>query len=93
MAEVVATKLSHCLRGKDVDASIKALGVGAYIAFVLVPECTTLLVMEDMKVADEAEARAIMVESSQAGMLLHPEDEVVAREDEEDCWAGLWRLV
>ncbi|KPI45353.1 uncharacterized protein AB675_2358 [Cyphellophora attinorum] len=83
MAEVIASKLSSSLSGKDVDDTLRRIGIGQYVQFVLVPECTALLVMEDMKVAEE-EARVIMIESSHAGVLLHPEDEVVHRQDEED---------
>lgn len=82
MAEVIAAELSHCLSGRDTDPALKALGVGPYVSFVLVPECTTCLVMDDMAVSEE-DARTIMRESSQAGMLIHPEDDIVTRQDDD----------
>lgn len=83
MAEGIAQELSRFMKGKVAHELIKAIGVGPFIANVLVPELTQRLIMEDLKLQDEAKARTIMHESTYAGMILHPEDEKVERHDDD----------
>lgn len=83
MAKIIASKLLNNLSGKDIDAPLRTISVRPYVFFILVPECITLLIIEAIKVSEE-EARTIMAESSQAGILIYPEDEAVVRQDEED---------
>ncbi|RMZ90676.1 hypothetical protein DV736_g2098, partial [Chaetothyriales sp. CBS 134916] len=59
------------------DHVVRAAGIGAYVAAVLVPECTMRLVMEDIKTRSQDWAREVLSESSDIGRLLNPDDDRV----------------
>lgn len=67
------------------DDLIPMTGVAAYVQAVLVPELAVLLVKEDMGVG-EGKARAILAESADLGVLVHPEEEeeVELQDDNDD---------
>ncbi|RMD40069.1 hypothetical protein DV735_g5057, partial [Chaetothyriales sp. CBS 134920] len=65
------------------DHVVRAAGVGAYVAAVLIPECTLRLVMEDMKTRSQDRARDILAESSDIGRLLNPDDDRIELVDGE----------
>jgi hypothetical protein len=66
------------------DKVARAAGVGGYVNAVLVPELAVRLVMEDMGFKDEQQARDVLSESSNLGILLNADDENVVREEEEE---------
>ncbi|KAL2402457.1 hypothetical protein ABEF95_014613 [Exophiala dermatitidis] len=72
--------LNQALRS---DSALRAAGVGGYVNAVLVPELTSLLVKEDMRLKNGEEARNVLDESSQIGALLNPDDDHVEREDDD----------
>ncbi|RMZ76155.1 hypothetical protein DV738_g5125, partial [Chaetothyriales sp. CBS 135597] len=65
------------------DNVVHAAGVGAYVAAVLIPECTMRLVMEDMRTRSQDRARDILAESSDIGRLLNPDDDRIELVDGE----------
>jgi hypothetical protein len=65
------------------DKVARAAGVGGYVNAVLVPELAVRLVMEDMNLQDERQARDVLNESSNVGILLNADDENATREDED----------
>ncbi|EXJ86936.1 hypothetical protein A1O3_03890 [Capronia epimyces CBS 606.96] len=65
------------------DSALRAAGVGGYVSAVLVPELTSLLVMEDMGLQNSEEARRVLDKSSRIGALLNPDDDHIEREDDE----------
>ena len=76
---------SRIRRLSSSDSVISTGGVPSYIQAVLAPEMAVQLVMQDMKVADEEGARAIIRDSVKIGNLLNEEqDEAIHVIDSED---------
>ncbi|RMZ81167.1 hypothetical protein DV737_g2632, partial [Chaetothyriales sp. CBS 132003] len=74
VTNALASELKQAARD---DRVVRAAGVGAYVAAVLVPECTMRLVMEDIKTRSQDRARDVLAESSDIGRLLNPDDDHV----------------
>ena len=84
MGHAITTHMSSTLKRQlKVDKVARAAGVGGYVNAVLVPELAVRLVMEDMDLKNEQQARDVLCESSNLGTLLNADDENVAREGEE----------
>ncbi|KAL2449909.1 hypothetical protein ABEF95_014578 [Exophiala dermatitidis] len=84
MVGAIMTELTKPLnQALKSDSALRAAGVGGYVNAVLVPELTSLLVKEDMKLKNGEEARNVLDESSQIGALLNPDDDHVEREDDD----------
>lgn len=66
-----------------VDKNVRVAGVSRMLVAVVVPEILQFLVMEDMVVEGE-EARKILEDSTDVGLLLCGDDDIVRR-DEEDA--------
>lgn len=77
----MATELNLELKN---DKVARAAGVGGYVNAVLVPDLIVRLVMDDMKLQDQAQARNVLSESSGIGTLLNGDDEVLIRQKDED---------
>lgn len=82
MASIVTEQLAKDLKELNTDNAIRMAGIGAYVAAVLVPELTMRLVMEDMNLENQQEAREILAESTDVGILLHADDDHVILKDE-----------
>lgn len=83
IATTLVTHLSRDLsRELKVDKTVQASGIGSYVASVLVPELTMRLVMEDMHIRDPVRARQVLADSTELGTMLHPDDDFIARDDE-----------
>lgn len=81
----ITAELTRTLNGAlKSDSTLRAAGVGGYVSAVLVPELTSLLVKEDMGLNSSKEARDVLDQSSQIGVLLNPDDDHVEREDDEE---------
>ncbi|PQE29165.1 RTC4-like domain-containing protein [Rutstroemia sp. NJR-2017a BBW] len=73
MSENIMNKFTPLLKERaPKDRLIAARSPTAFVEAVVVPELTVLLIMDDMKVADE-EARDILKESSELGDLVNEE--------------------
>jgi RTC4-like domain len=78
MVHAVTLALSKDLRAAmKTDRSLRAAGIGPYVAAVLAPELTMRLVMEDRDLEDQEEAREVLSESTDVGRLLYPDDDYV----------------
>ena len=86
MGRVITEHMSDALRQQlKQDKVARAAGVGGYVNAVLVPELAVRLVMEDMLLDDEGQARDVLSESANVGLLLNADDdESLTREEEED---------
>ena len=86
MGRVIIEHMSDVLKQElKRDKVARAAGVGGYVNAVLVPELAVRLVMEDMLLEDEQEARDVLSESSNVGILLNADDdENIIREAEDD---------
>lgn len=85
MGHTITTHMSSALKQElKRDKVARAAGVGGYVNAVLVPELVVRLVMEDMNIKDEQQARDVLGESSNVGMLLNADDENVTREKEDE---------
>jgi hypothetical protein len=84
MGHTITTHLASALKQElKRDKVARAAGVGGYVNAVLVPELAVRLVMDDMNLQDEQQAREVLSESSNIGILLNADDENVTREDAE----------
>jgi hypothetical protein len=84
MGHTITTRMSDALKQElKRDKMTRAAGVGGYVNAVLVPELAVRLVMEDMNLQDEQQARDVLSESSNVGILLNADDENVTREEED----------
>ena len=75
MMDSIVSNLSQDLNKMTKDKLFQSVGLGGYVTAVLVPEMTMRLVMDDMSIKDEAQARRVMDESTDIGLLLHPDDD------------------
>lgn len=74
MTEGIVGAFSWLLRERaPLDRLISARGHTAYVQAVLVPELGVRLIMEDMGIGGEGEARAVMRESRAVGVILNDE--------------------
>lgn len=74
MTESIVDAFSSLLRERaPFDKLIFARGHTGYVQSVLVPELGVLLIKEDMGIADDSEARAVMRESRAIGVILNDE--------------------
>jgi hypothetical protein len=78
---VIENTMSKDIADASTDKLVKAIGQGQFVACVLVPEAILKLVMEDLKTTDEAEARRVIGESTEAGTLLNPDDDRIDLSD------------
>jgi hypothetical protein len=78
---VIENTMSKDMANASTDKLVKAVGQGQFVACVLVPEVILKLVMEDLKTSDEAEARRVIDESTEAGTLLNPDDDHIDLSD------------
>lgn len=72
---VIEKKMSKDMADMHNDKLVRAIGQGHFVAAVLVPEVTVRLVMEDIHTKIEREARTVIDESTEAGLLLNPDDD------------------
>ena len=79
ITEALTDTLSQALQS---DSALRAAGVGGYVSAVLVPELTLQLVMDDMKLRNAKEGRKTLDESTDIGVLLHPDDDHVRRKND-----------
>jgi hypothetical protein len=81
MGHAITTSMDKALEGQLLrDKVVRAVGVGAYITTVLVPEVMVELVKEDMGFKDNEQAMRMLEESTDVGALLSADDdEVVLR--------------
>ncbi|KAK3942173.1 RTC4-like domain-containing protein [Diplogelasinospora grovesii] len=94
MSEILIREFASLLRERALkDRLVSARGHTAYVQFVLVPELTVQLIMEDMDVGEQ-EARSILEESKSVGELLNDEvaDVVVNIHDDDDSSSTLTSL-
>jgi hypothetical protein len=83
MGHTITTHLAAALKQElKQDKVARAAGVGGYVNAVLVPELAVRLVLEDMNLQDEQQAREVLSESSNIGILLNADDENVTREED-----------
>ncbi|KAK5172123.1 uncharacterized protein LTR77_003761 [Saxophila tyrrhenica] len=85
MTEHIVTHLSDQLRAQAKKDDLIATagvsgGVSGFVQAVLVPELAQQLVMEDMGIGTEEEARRLIAETAELGELIHPEAEERVRE-------------
>lgn len=74
MTESIVDVFSSLLRERaPLDRLISARGHTGYVQSVLVPELGVRLIKEDMSIADDGEARAVMRESRAVGVILNDE--------------------
>ena len=85
MGRVITEYMSDALKqALKRDKVARAAGAGGYVNAVLVPELAVRLVMEDMVLKDQQQARDVLSESSNLGILLNADDdENLTREEEE----------
>lgn len=90
IASHFSSKLQRLIK---TDKLVWRTGASAFVAAVLVPELTVMLVKDDMKLSDDDEARTVLRESNTVGDLLNKEeDDHVERDREEDerfDWDGV----
>jgi RTC4-like domain len=81
MGHAITTSMDKALEGQLLrDKVVRAVGVGAYITTVLIPELMVELVKEDMGFKDNEQAMRMLEESTDIGALLSADDdEVVLR--------------
>ena len=86
MGRVITEHMSDALKqALKRDKVARAAGAGGYVNAVLVPELAVRLVMEDMVLEDQQQARDVLSESSNLGILLNADDdENLTREEEDD---------
>jgi len=89
ISEHIMLKFTKLLKERAVkDKVIMARSVSAFLQMVLVPEVTTLLIMEDLRIT-ENEARLVLMESARLGDFVHEEiQDVVVRQKEDDSDGG-----
>ena len=84
MGHAITERMSDILKETlSCDSVARSAGVGGYVNAVLVPELLVGLVMEDMHLDDAAQARNVLAESSDVGIMLNGDEEVVAQLEEE----------
>lgn len=82
MVNAVTEMLREALnKASQSDPTLKVVGSGAFVSAVLVPELTLQLVMEDMSLKSSDEARKVLDDSTEIGVLMHPDDEYLERRD------------
>jgi len=85
MSENLVNKFSSLLRKRSVqDRLVSARGHMSYVQSVLVPELTVRLIMDDMGLEAEEEAREVLKESISVGELLNEEVADVVLDDDDD---------
>lgn len=73
---------NHLKRSLKTDKTVRAVGVSGFVSAVLLPELLLRVVMEDMDITDEDEARELVSRSTEAGMLIWPDDDHVVPDGE-----------
>jgi hypothetical protein len=70
--EHIIFKLGSAFRRRTLeDPLFRTVGVGEYVAIVLIPELAVMLIKEDMKVDDDEIARQILQKSADLGETLN----------------------
>lgn len=76
MGHAITTSMYKAIEGQLLrDKVVRAVGVGAYVTSVLVPELMVELVKDDMDLKDNEQAMTVLDESTDVGALLSADDD------------------